>query len=558
MPVANNINRPILACAALITLFCLTYLLSLGVRPLFIPDEVRYGEIAREMIAHSDWIVPRLDGLVYFEKPPFGHWLNAISILIFGENAFAIRIASAISVAVSASMLFFLGRHLFRAAAVPYLAVFIFLTTLEVQAVGTFSVIDSIFAAALNGGIATFFMSTTVSGRQRYSYLAISGGLFGIAFLTKGFLAFALPFLILVPWLVVQRQLALLFRQAWISMAFALLAIAPWGLAIQYQQADFWHYFFWVEHVQRFAAENAQHKEPFYYYVIFLPIAGFPWIWLLPASISGLRHRDQTEELRGSVTLLFLWAAVPLLFFSIANGKLITYILPCFLPFSLLVARGLLDSRVSVRLVRALIFAAGLLLLFFLLALFVTQLGQSGAPTYSFDEQIEFRVVGGALILAIVILIHGCTTRNDDRRRASAGLAMIPILIALPWVLPESVTQRKAPVPFLNRVYASVPDGAAVVTHGPLIHSVSWALKRDDIYIIGDGGETAYGLNSADGKARALSADDFGQLLHREPGTLLFCYRQCEAQFLREMPVGASTWSYGNFHAYFVRGSPAT
>ena len=64
--------------------FILVYLLPLGFRPMVVPDEVRYGEISREMIATGDWIVPRLNGLRYFEKPVMGYWLNGLSMLALG------------------------------------------------------------------------------------------------------------------------------------------------------------------------------------------------------------------------------------------------------------------------------------------------------------------------------------------------------------------------------------------------------------------------------------------------------------------------------------------
>ena len=91
----------------LCALFVLLYLAFLGMRPMMIPDEVRYGEIPREMIATGNWIVPRLNGLLYFEKPPFGHWMNALSLMIFGETPFAVRFASSISAGASACLVFF-------------------------------------------------------------------------------------------------------------------------------------------------------------------------------------------------------------------------------------------------------------------------------------------------------------------------------------------------------------------------------------------------------------------------------------------------------------------
>ncbi|WP_054697317.1 hypothetical protein [Desulfosarcina cetonica] len=66
--------------------FVLVYLCPIGFRPMIVPDEVRYAEIPREMIATGDWIVPRLNGLPYFEKPVLGYWLTGLSMLAFGQT----------------------------------------------------------------------------------------------------------------------------------------------------------------------------------------------------------------------------------------------------------------------------------------------------------------------------------------------------------------------------------------------------------------------------------------------------------------------------------------
>ena len=98
----------------IVSLYLLLYILPLGVRPLFLPDETRYFEIPREMIATGDWVVPRLDGLRYFEKPVMGYWVNAVSMLAFGENAFAARFPCALSVGLSAPGHFHAGETVCR------------------------------------------------------------------------------------------------------------------------------------------------------------------------------------------------------------------------------------------------------------------------------------------------------------------------------------------------------------------------------------------------------------------------------------------------------------
>jgi len=70
---------------------------SLATRSLIGPDEGRYASLAWEMMRSGDWVTPRLNGILYFEKPPMQYWLSALFLHLFGLNEFAARLWPALA-----------------------------------------------------------------------------------------------------------------------------------------------------------------------------------------------------------------------------------------------------------------------------------------------------------------------------------------------------------------------------------------------------------------------------------------------------------------------------
>src|SRR5258705_277128 len=146
------------------------------------------------MLASGDWVVPRLDGVLYFEKPALGYWLTALSIRAFGENAFAVRLPFALSTLLAAAIVFALVRRFGSGVAAARLAALGFLTCIEVAVIGTAAVLDALFSLAVAATLAALFVAMEQSpGAARQRWLTVSGVACGAAFLTKGFLAFAIP-----------------------------------------------------------------------------------------------------------------------------------------------------------------------------------------------------------------------------------------------------------------------------------------------------------------------------------------------------------------------------
>ncbi len=542
---------------ALGALFLILYIVVLGARPLFMPDEYRYGEIAREMLATGNWITPRLNGLLYFEKPPFGHWLNALSLFFLGENEFAVRLSSALAAGASAFTAFVVTCHFFKNRTAAYLAAFVYLTTFEVQAIGTFSTLDSMFSAILNAGIALFAVAVTAPPKRQRLYLLAAGSLLGIAFMTKGLLAYVLPGIILLPWLLYRRDYEFLLKRVWIAVAAAVIIALPWAVAIHLQQPDFWRYFIVVEHIQRFAAENAQHKAPPYYFLMYLPFVILPWFFLVPAAVRGLKQLQSTGSERAGLVFVILWAVVPFLFFSVASGKLITYILPCMVPFAVLMGVGLDKARNELKLLRIGMELTALLLLIALGAILFAQHNQE---LYKADEMGRFWFLVGALGGAVCILVAGIFTKDNGFRVLASGLGAALVFFTLQSTLPDEVMSHKAPERFLKSISASLPDDAVVMVNGSVVRAVSWSLRRSNLYVIQDRGETAYGLNSDDGAGRFLPlpalADKLRESRLEGKEVLIVCKNECDRETLNLLPVNVKKSSYGNFYAYRIYSAP--
>jgi 4-amino-4-deoxy-L-arabinose transferase-like glycosyltransferase len=324
----NNPDWPFLLGLLLVGLVLFFY--QMGTAGLMDPDEGRYAEIAREMLALKDWFIPHLNLLPYLEKPPLVYWLTAISFKVFGFTATAARLPVALSALAGLFLAYALGRALW--GPLPgILGALVLATCSGYVALGRILTLDMTFAFFLNLAIGLGYLALS---RERphlwlWAYLALA-----LAVLTKGPVAVMLAGLTWIIWVVVCRRpwRSLINVQGWMLLA---LLTLPWLLYVQWRYPEFFHFFIIEQHFGRFLTP-AIHPEPLYYYGPVLLGLLLPWTWLLPWALSsGSRWRDP------DCRFLAIWGAVILVFFSLSRGKLVPYILPALLPLALLLGHGL-------------------------------------------------------------------------------------------------------------------------------------------------------------------------------------------------------------------------
>jgi len=306
---------------------------GLGRLPVFGRDEALYAEAAREMFASGDWITPRVNGVVFFEKPPLYYWMAAATYSALGVTPLAARLpaammglATVIAVAVVTARVWGLREALLAGLALA--------TSLQFVMIGRMGIMDVPLTCLI-----TLAMMTYVRWRRSggvFGPLAF-GLLVGAAILLKGLAGGLAPAIAFVHALTFRRGSG---RISLGSIALALggcvLIAAPWFLAMSVQHGErYTSTFFLREHLARMAQPMQGHSGPILYYLAIILVSFFPWVMFLPAACTNREGLNDTQAFWRSLALV--WILVVLVPFSLIRTKLPGYVTPLFPAMAMLV-----------------------------------------------------------------------------------------------------------------------------------------------------------------------------------------------------------------------------
>jgi 4-amino-4-deoxy-L-arabinose transferase-like glycosyltransferase len=344
----------VLQVALLVAVCLFLFFFAISALGLVGADEPRYAQIAREMFARHDWIVPTLNGAPWLEKPILLYWKIIGSYTLFGVHDWAARVPSAGFAAALVLAVFFFMRR-FRPGSELDAA----LITASMAAVIGFArgaSTDMPLSASFSVALLAWW-AWHQTGKK--PWLAAFYALLAVGALDKGPVAPALAVLIVLAYSSVRRDGAIFWHSLWIPGFALFFAITlPWFLAIQMKVPQFFHVFFVEHNLERFSTNLYQHSQPFWYYIPVFLLCTLPWtIFTVPALVDAAREawkKLRSNEAGSAATeatpstssvvaddlpiFLFLWIVIPVIFFSISRSKLPGYILPAIPPAALLTA----------------------------------------------------------------------------------------------------------------------------------------------------------------------------------------------------------------------------
>lgn len=501
-------------CVLLSILLGLFFSLLLGSRPLFIPDEGRYAEIARAMLERGDWITPYLNGIKYFEKPPLFYWLGAMSLSAFGVNLWAIRSVNALFAIICCIATYITTRRLYGRDA-GWLASGILATSLLFFVMAHMVSLDMPLTTLLSISLYSVVLASRqnyLSNKQRYLCL-IAAAAAGLAVLTKGLVGIVFPIAITGLWILLMNEWRFIKQFYWFGALIIFSCIVlPWHIAISIKHPEFFYFYFIEQQFLRYTTEGIGHTQQFWFFIPVFLLGFAPWIMFLPQTI--LFHLPLSWHLRRTYqTQLFflIWAIFVFVFFSFSASKLIPYILPMFPPIAILVARYLTRSLI-LRKQRSLLWGlfclAGLSILIMVLSIiFLNHVKVNNLPHARFFlyTSCSFLLLGS---LAAIYFVY--------KKRSTLGFSILTIFIALALIdglaaIPPIDTRSTWPL--ARRLIHLIKPQDEVITFNKYYQDLPFYLQRR-ITIVNWKNELRFGMQHQDTSAWMINDAVFWQRWH--------------------------------------------
>ena len=418
-------------------LAAILYLPGLGRPALWEPDEGRYAEIAREMVLSGDYVTPRDDFELYFEKPPLVYWAEAAAIGIFGVNEFAVRLPAALfsigQVVVTAAL-----AELMFGATAGFLAALVLALSPLFFGFARFATLDPALAFFLTAALATFYLAARENSFSQPSarrWMLISAAMLAMGTLAKGPIALLLAGAIALAWLAIEHRLREIVRMplVWCGLIYAAIVL-PWFILMEMRNPGFLRFFFIHEHFERYTTSSEHGWGPWFFIPIVLG-GMWPWIFFVPLGWSAMRADDALPNIvpassrRSNASFLAIWFIVIFVFFSIPRSKLGSYILPALPPLAIVAGYGLARLRTltdaSRRRLFALIAIANLVLASVVFIFLDLARGPTNAPLGSDALLIAAVLAAGAIVMYAL-------GRNASRVPYAIGALALAMLATVP------------------------------------------------------------------------------------------------------------------------------
>lgn len=345
-PIALRNNQILSDLIKITVLLGIFYALWIGSHPLFTPDEGRYSEVAREMVVTGDYVTPRLNGVVFLDKPILYYWLQASAIKLFGIKEWALRFWPAL-IGILGCLVTYVGGFFLFNRRTGLISALILATSPLYYGAAHYANLDLEVAVFVSSSLIFFLLGLQNTTSKRKGFLVAAYVFAGLAALTKGLIGLAFPALVVGSWMLIRRHWSILKKLNLLMGFIIFLCItAPWYVLVQKANPEFFEFFFVKQQVSRFlTTEHFNNRTTWWFYFPIVLAGIFPWcVFTIQALAYSLKEIKNKLQENSTQLFLILWLTLIFTFFSIPKSKTVGYILPIF-PALALILGNYLNAR---------------------------------------------------------------------------------------------------------------------------------------------------------------------------------------------------------------------
>ena len=311
----------------------------LDASPVYILDESKFAEAAREMLVTGNYWIPTFNGSLFVDKPPMQYFFMMLGFKIFGINAFGARFFSAVIGLLTVFVTYkfshdHFGRKSARAALFVMVSAFFFMQQFQL------AVPDPYLIFFCSAGLFSFFRfyKTKKSLHLILFYLTL-----GLGVLSKGPVALALPGLAVGLFLIFIGELKRVFLYQPVTGLLGVLLISlPWYALIHIETSGEWtRGFFTTHNIRRFSEPMEGHGGPFLVTLGYVLLGLLPFSFYLPQALLRAFRKAKNPEF----LFCLIVGIVFIVFFSISSTKLPNYTMPCY-PFLAILLGNYFDKKI--------------------------------------------------------------------------------------------------------------------------------------------------------------------------------------------------------------------
>ena len=237
--------------------------------PLLDPDEGLHAAIAQEMVERGDWIVPRLQGKPFLDKPILYFWAEAASLKLFGMSEGAVRLPGLLLGMLGMAATGIAGGRMFGRAAGWLAAIFYASMVLPVALTQAAAHDVALVPWVAFATLLLWEAERASSPRKALAGTIAAGAFLGLALLTKGLVGVAMVAAAHGGGLLLTRRLrpAACLRGA-AAAAVAVAVAAAWYIAVERRCPEYLQYYFLDRHFKGFVTATQPHgRMPWWYYL---------------------------------------------------------------------------------------------------------------------------------------------------------------------------------------------------------------------------------------------------------------------------------------------------